>query len=688
MKRILFTLLILCAFTINAQVDRSKQPKAGPAPKIKLGNPQTFELPNGLKVLLVENHKLPRVAYTLTIDNPPYAEGSKAGVSGLMGSLLGKGSLTIDKDTFEEEVDYMGARMSFNSSGGFARGLSKYSERILQLMADAAINPNFTDEEFQKEKDKLLESIKSNEKSVTSAARRVESALAYGQGHPYGEFTTRETVGNVKLNDVKNHYSNFFVPKNAYLVVVGDIDYKELRKNVTKYFSEWKAASPLTVSYSKPAPVQYTQLNFVDMPNAVQSEITVQNVVDLKKTDEDYFPALIANNILGGGSKGMLFSNLREDKGFTYGAYSRLSSDKYAARFRAFASVRNEVTDSAVMAFLEEINKIRDQKVSTQDLVLAKADYTGNFIMALEKPETIARYALAIETDNLPKDFYTSYLQNINAVTAEQVQKAAQKYFKANNARIVVTGKGSDVIEKLENFSFNGKKIPLSYYDKYAKATEKPDYSAGIPEGTTTTTILQKYIDAIGGAEKLQAVNSVYINAEGSMQGMVLNLEMKTTKENQFSMDMKMNGGSMMKQVFDGDGGFMVAQGQKRELPADQIAGLKAESVPFPELIYLTNENVKLEGIEDIDGKKAYAIKVSDKKVNYYDLESGLKVKSVTTVEGQGQSMKQALGIKNYKEVSGILFPFTLSQSFGPQSIDFEVKELKVNEGVSEADFK
>jgi zinc protease len=688
MKKLLVTLFIFCACSINAQIDRSKQPKAGPAPKIKLGNPQTFELPNGLKVLLVENNKLPRVSYTLTIDNPPYAEGDKSGVEDLMGSLLGKGSANIAKDPFEEEIDYMGASLSFSSNGAFARGLSKYSDRILELMADAAINPIFTEEEFKKEKDKLLESLKSSEKSVTDAARRVETAIAYGKEHPYGEFTTKETVENVTLSDVKNYYRNFFVPKNAYLVVVGDIDYKKLKKNVNNYFKDWKASAPLKVSYSNPNPAPYAQINFVDMPNAVQSEISVQNVINLKKTDDDYFPALLANNILGGGSKGMLFSNLREDKGYTYGAYSRLNSDKYVGRFRAFASVRNEVTDSAIVAFLEELDKIRNKQVSMQDLVLAKADYSGNFIMALEKPETIARYALSIETENLPKDFYATYLQKINAVTTEQVQAAAQKYFKSDNANIVITGKGSDVIEKLEGFTYKGKKFPVSYYDKYANSIEKPDYSAGIPEGTTAKSVLEKYIGAIGGEDKLKEVNSVYINAEGSMQGMTLNLEMKSTSENQFSMDMKMNGGSMMKQVFNGDSGFVIAQGQKRDLPAEQLQTLKTESVPFPELIYLNNENIKLEGTEDVDGKKAYAVKVSANKVNFYDVESGLKVKSVTTVEAQGQSIKQALGLKNYQEVSGILFPFTLSQSFGPQNIDFEVKELKVNQGVTEEDFK
>ena len=145
MKKIVTTIFLITALVINAQIDRSKVPPTGPAPVLNLGVPQSFELDNGLKVIVVENHKLPRVAYTLTIDNPPHLEGDKAGTGSLTGSLLGKGSTNIEKDVFNEEVDYMGAFISFNSSGAFARGLSKYSSRILEMMADAALNPNFTE---------------------------------------------------------------------------------------------------------------------------------------------------------------------------------------------------------------------------------------------------------------------------------------------------------------------------------------------------------------------------------------------------------------------------------------------------------------------------------------------------------------------------------------------------------------
>ena len=163
----IIALVFMGITAMHGQVDRSQQPKPGAAPKINIGKPQSFTLSNGLKVMVVENHKLPRVSVSLNLDNPPVAEGNKAGVSDLTGAMLGKGSITINKDAFNEEIDYMGARLNLSADGGFASGLSKYFNRLVQLMADAAINPNFTQEEFDKEKAQMLEGIKSEEKNLS-----------------------------------------------------------------------------------------------------------------------------------------------------------------------------------------------------------------------------------------------------------------------------------------------------------------------------------------------------------------------------------------------------------------------------------------------------------------------------------------------------------------------------------------
>jgi hypothetical protein len=332
------------------------------------------------------------------------------------------------------------------------------------------------------------------------------------------------------------------------------------------------------------------------------------------------------------------------------------------------------------------MDKIVNTPVTEEELRNTKAKYVGSFVMALEKPETIARYALNIETEGLPKDYYKTYLERLNAITVADVQKAAQKYLSAENARIVVTGKGSDVLDNLEKVHFNGKALPVHYFDKFANKIERPNYGAALPEGVTANSVLEKYITAIGGRTKLDAVQSFAMVAEAEMQGMKLDLEMKKTSKDQFMQDVKVMGTSMSRQVLDGDKGYMVIQGQRKEMEVDELTKVRAESAPFPELDYL-NGGVTLEGVETIAGKKAYKIKVSDEKTSFYDMETGLKVQDAVTIEAQGQTMDTTFMYGDYKEVSGILFPYLLTQSMGPQQIEFMITEIKVNEGVVPEDF-
>lgn len=663
----------------SAQLDRSKMPEPGPAPKFSLEKPEEFTLKNGLTVLIVENHKLPRVSFSLTIDNKPMTAGDKSGVESLIGSMMGNGTKNISKDEFNEEVDFLGARLSFNFRGGFASSLSKYSDRILELMADAAINPLLTEEEFEKEKAQLIDGLKSSEKSVDAVANRVGSALSYGKNHPYGEFTTEETVNNVTYGDAVAFYEKYFNPNNAYLVVVGDVNYNEVKKEIEKHFSKWEKSVGVDYNVPDEAPnAQYAQINFVDMPNAVQSNVSITNNVDLQTKDDDYHSVLIANRIFGGDFNSYLNMNLREKHAYTYGARSRVGTDKYASRFSAGASVRNMVTDSAVVQTLKEMNRIRTEPVDQETLKNVKAAYVGQFVMALESPETIARYALNIKLNDLPDDFYTTYLQKINAVTADDVKRVANKYFKTENARIVVIGKGSEVLENLEKTG-----IPIKYYDKFATATEKPSYDIEMPADMDATKVMQSYIDAIGGKAALDKVNSVYMTAEAELQpGVMMNLEMKKTSKNQAMSEVTAMGQSFMKSVVSPEGGYIVQQGQRKDMTPEELAEAKVESSPFPEVNYL-NGGATLEKIENIDGENAYKINVGDSKTLYYSVETGLKIKQIETSELGSQSIFYS----EYTDVGGIKFPFKIGQTAGPRRFDFAVKSVKVNEGVTDADF-
>ena len=451
------------------QAQNRTQPKPGNAPDVNIKKPQTFVLANGLKVMVVENHKLPRVTFSLALDNAPFLEGDKKGVDELCSNLMGNGSQKIGKDDFNEAIDFLGANISFGSQGAYASSLSKYGGKVLELLADGALYPNFTQEEFDKEKAKLLEGLKAQEKSVTAIANRVVDAFAFGKNHPSGEYITEETLKKVTLDDVKANYHNYFVPENAYLVIVGDVKYQNIKPAVEKLFGTWEKRATPKSTYPTPENVPFTQINFVDVPNAVQSEIALVNTLHLKMSAPDFFPAVIATYILGGDYNSYLNMNLREEHGWTYGANSIIGSGKYVTKLKSASAVRSNVTDSAVVEFIKEIKKIRTEKVSEELLNNVKAGYIGRFVMQVEKPQAIARYALNIETEELPKDFYENYIKTINAVTADDILLAANKYFLIDNTRIVIVGKGQEVIPGLEKL-----KMPISYFDNYGNPVEKP----------------------------------------------------------------------------------------------------------------------------------------------------------------------------------------------------------------------
>lgn len=686
---ILLITTMLISFSVSAQLDRSIQPVGGPTPKIKLDKPKEFKLKNGIKVLVVENHKLPRVSYSLRIDGTPILEGEKAGVLSILGEMLGNGTTSIEKDVFNEEIDYLGANVSIGFRSSFASSLTKHNDRILELMADAIINPLLTVEEFDKTKEQLIESLKADEKSIDAIGSRVGNALSYGKNHVYGEFITEETLNKISYEDVIDFHKKYTYPNSAYIVVIGDVNYKEVKKSITEKFSVWKKAKKVENDVPVLTPnVGLTEVNFIDLPSATQSSIGVTNNVELKMNDEDYFTALITNNILGGGGEGYLFKNLREDKGYTYGAYSSLGSSRYGvARFSAGAKVRNMVTDSAVTEIVNEIVRIRTELVDAELLKNAKAKYVGNFIMRLERPQTIANYALNIKLNDLPEDFYETYLEKINAVTAEDVKRVANKYFKIANTRIIVVGKGSDVVENLEKVGF-----PINYFDKYANAVAKPVFNKAIPEGMTALDVVDNYIKAIGGKDMLLNVNTLVSNMDVTIPGapfkpMAISKQMMPNK---ISFEMKANMGgqtmSLMKRNFSGEKGYMEQQGQKMLMSEEEIMEAKNVEGIFEELYY-SDDQTELLSINSIDGEDVYKIKVvKNEKTSYryYSVDSGYLISIEEEDENKNISSTK---YGDYRSVNGIMMPYFMQVNAGGQNLEFNTTEVMVNTELKDSDF-
>ena len=686
-KIILIITALIFTLNINAQLDRSVMPTGGPSPKIKLDKPKEFKLKNGIKVLVVENHKLPRVNYSLRFDRKPIVEGEKAGVISLLGSMLGNGTTSISKDEFNEEVDFLGASVNVGFGSGFAFTLTKNNERVLDLFSDAVINPLLTEEEFEKEKEKLIEGLKSQKKDIDAISGRVGDALSYGKNHAYGEFITEQTIDNISFQDILDYHAKYFIPNNVYIVVIGDVNYKNVKSLISEKFGTWKKGKNI----DDPEPVltenvALTEINFVDLPTATQSAIQVTNNVDLKMTDEDYFAALMANDILGGGGEGYLFKNLREDKGYTYGAYSSIGSNRYGvSKFRAGAKVRNMVTDSAVSEIVKEISRIRLEKVDSELLKNAKAKYVGSFIRNAENPQTIAGYALNIKLNNLPDDYYESYLENINSVSEADVKKAANKHFKIANTRIVVVGKGSDVVANLEEVGF-----PINYYDQYANPIAKPIFNKAIPEGLTAVDVINNYISAVGGKSNLESVNTVVMKADVTIPGAPFapqaTMRQKLPNKSSFVIEVNMQGQKMTlsKTTFDGERGYSEMQGQRVEFDEKQLDENKKIKGIFEEL-YFKPEELELVSINSVNYQDAYKVKVTvDGKEShrYYSVESGLLLSKEDTDDNNNVV---TTNYGDYKSVQNVMFPFYME--LPAQKLEFKTSSIEINKEIKDSSF-
>lgn len=685
-KFIYMIALLFIGVTATAQIDRSQPPKSGPTPEIKLGKPYTFELKNGMQVLVVEDRKLPTISFSLSLDNPPIVEGDKAGVVSLASSIMGKGTTEMSKEEFNEKVDFLGANIFVSMGGGYAGTLSKYTDEVFELFADAALKPNFTQEELDFEKSQLIENIKSGDNSAAAIAGRVRSALAYGKNHAAGEFATEETINNVTLQDVKDYYNKYFSPSNAYMVVTGDIKDKDAKKLVKKYFKDWEAKEVAMPQLPRVTDVDQRQINFVDVPNAVQTELAVIMVSDLKMNDPDYHAAVVANYILGGSFGSYLNMNLREENGYTYGARTSLGTGKnYKSTFRATAKVRNEVTDSAVVETMKEIKRIRDEYVDDEMLANAKAKFLGNFIMQSEDKSVIADRAVRIRTMDLPEDFYKDFIKNINAVTKEDVKRVANKYIKPEKARIVLVGKAGDVLENLEKMQIDGRPVPIEFYDKMAEPTERPS-TVEIPAGLTAQDVLDSYIEAIGGQEAVSKVKSTDMFAVYTSPMGELVLEMKRANNDKYIQKVKMAGNVVQKQVYKDGKAMMSAQGQTMELQGDDKVAVAAEAMMFPELS--AADKAELVKAERFDDSNVYIIKWSDTKNRYYDIQSGLLLAEENIIKTPQGEMSNVLRFEDYKEVNGVKFPMILKQDMMGQTLSFEVKKMDVNSGLTDKDFE
>lgn len=674
-----FVLSLLIATVGFAQVDRSQLPQSGPAPEIKIGEAETFTLENGLKVFVVKNTKLPRVSFTLVLERDPILEGDKAGITSFVGEMMTAGTTNRTKDQLDEEIDFVGASLSASATSMYASSLKKHQGKVLELMADVLFNPVFPQGELDKLKKQALTGLAQSKDNPDAISGRLTSALVYGKNHPYGEVATEATINNVTVEDVKSYYQTYFKPNIAYLAIVGDMDKAEAEIVVKKYFANWKTGKVPTFTYPVPQRQAKNTVALVDRSTSVQTVIDIAQPLQMKIGDPDYISSRVLNQILGGGSSSRLFMNLREDKGYTYGAYSSIGADKLIAQFSANASVRTEVTDSAVYEFMHEIVNLVDNGVTEEELVKAKSSLAGSFGRSLESPATIANFALNTVRYNLPKDYYATYLQKMNALTVEDINATAKRLIDPTKLYVTVVGNGAEIKEKMAQF---GEVVEYDNMGFPAKEFEMADASM------TADKVIESYITAIGGSEKASAIKAAKVTMSANVMGTALGLSFVYDDANmRFYQKTSIAGNVMQSSVLKDGKGTVSAQGQTIEMTADQIEAGRLSSFFLPELYFGSmSYTLALDGIKDVEGTQAYKVIVTSPSgastINYYSVESGLKIKNENAQAGDTY-------YSDYQERNGVLIPmaYTIKSPMIPVPLEAKVESLELNPTLTDADF-
>ncbi|OYX12076.1 MAG: peptidase M16, partial [Algoriphagus sp. 32-45-6] len=446
---------------------------------------------------------------------------------------------------------------------------------------------------------------------------------------------------------------------------------------VNQYFGKWERGNVPTFTYPMPERAAKQAVALVDRSSSVQSVINLTQPVAMKIGDPDYISSRVLNQILGGGSASRLFMNLREDKGYTYGAYSSIGADKLVATISASASVRTEVTDSAVYEFIHEIRTLVDEGVTEDELQKAKAELAGSFGRSLESPSTVANFALNIERYNLPKDYYATYLQKLNALTVEDINATAKRLIDPDKFIITTVGNGSEIKEKLAQFG------EVIEYDNMGQPAKQLVADADM----TAEKVLDTYLNAIGGKEKVAQIKTAKISMDANVMGTALNISFVYDSENnRYAQKQSVGGNVLIKTKIENGKGSMTMQGQNQEMQPAQYEEAVLNSFLFPEAVYAKmGYSLTFDGLKDVDGTPAYKVIISTpagaKLTNYYAQDSGLKIKYENPASGD-------TFYSDYQEKEGVLLPmaWTIKSPMIPVPLEAKVTSMELNGPVTEAD--
>jgi zinc protease len=427
--------------------------------KVKLPRPFETVLPNGINLMILEDHRFPLVTVQFDIDGagPMYEPAGAPGLAGATARLLAEGTKTRTSKQIAEQVDSLGASLS--ASAGFgsgsavvaASGLSDTFEQWFALAADVLLHPSFPADELAQYQARAKSALLQQRSQPNFLANQTMSRALYGTYPAAVVSATPESLDSLTPAMLADWHEQHYAPQNTILAISGDVHAETLVPKLRQWLAEWQRTKMNVKFPPGPPPASKEKIFLVDRPGSVQTTLLMGNLA-IDRTNPDYPALVVLNDVLGGGSASRLFLNLREEKGYTYGVYSNVIARKYAGPWTAGGDLRTEVTDGAMTEFLRELNRIRDEKVPDEELDAARRSVVARFALSLESPQQLIGYAITRKAYNFPADYWDKYPAQIAAIKADDVQRVARKYINPATMQVVAVGDASKIKPVLEKY--------------------------------------------------------------------------------------------------------------------------------------------------------------------------------------------------------------------------------------------
>jgi zinc protease len=435
---------------------RQSPPPLAPRP---LNIPAPFEttLDNGLRLVIVEDRRLPLVSFRLAFYSGDANDPADIpGLSDMMSHLMTEGTESRTSLRIAEDIERLGATLAISSSSDFttvgASALSIYADEILELLADVTLRPSFPQNEIELARENTKQMLIQQRAQPTFLASERMAKVMFGN-HPYARISpTGASLDAMSREKFVDFHRKHILPNNAVMLVVGDIDREPMIQSIEQLFRHWEQSAKPETPVSETPSHSFRSTYLVDRPGSAQSNIVIANA-GIKRTSPDYFPMLLMHTVLGANASSRLFMNLREEKGYTYGAYSGLDARRLAGTFRVSAEVRTPVTGASVHEFFFELNRIRDEKVPEPELRNAKSYLSGVFPIRIETQDGLVDQLVSVRMFNLPTNYLNTYREMVNAVTADDIQSMAQKYAQVDRATVVIVGDAAEVEPQVREYA-------------------------------------------------------------------------------------------------------------------------------------------------------------------------------------------------------------------------------------------